>query len=131
VPVHRSQITDHGSRISEDAVTHAEFTAAYARGEVRVQIDPQAAGRFLSARLLLPFVTMPVIGAGVAVALIGWIFTGLALIAVGFVAPRLIKRSAPLFLLRNALEDARLYEELTRSEVLRVAPTERAMNNGE
>jgi hypothetical protein len=101
-------------------MTHAEFTAAYARGEIRVQLDPQAAGRFLSARLLLPFVTMPVIGAGVALALVGWIFTGLALIALGFVAPRLIKRSAPRFLLRNALEDARLYEELMRSNILRV-----------
>jgi len=101
-------------------MTHAEFTAAYARGEIRVQLDAQAAGHFLSARLLLPFVTMPVIGAGVALALIGWILTGLALIALGFVAPRLIKRSAPRFLLRNALEDARLYEELMRSNILRV-----------
>ena len=101
-------------------MTHAEFVSAYSRGEVRVEIDPQAAGRILSARLLLPFVMMPVLGAGVALALIGWIYAGLAVIALGFVAPRLIKRAAPHFLLHNALESASLYEELTRSNVLRV-----------
>jgi hypothetical protein len=110
-------------------MTHPEFTAAYGRGEIRVQLDPQAAERFLSARLLLPFVTMPVIGAGVALALIGWIFTGLAFIAVGVVVPRLIKRSAPRFLLRNALEDARLYEELTRSNILRVTILENVVGD--
>jgi hypothetical protein len=100
-------------------MTHSEFVAAYARGEIRVEFDPQAAGRVLSARLLLPFVTMPVIGAGVALVLIGWVYTGLAAIALGFVAPRLIKRSAPGFLLQNALQDARLYEQLTQDRVLR------------
>jgi hypothetical protein len=101
-------------------MTHSEFSAAYARGEVRVEIDPQAAGRFLSARLLLPLVTMPVLGIGVALALIGWIYTGLAVIAFGIVAPRLIKRSAPRFLLQDALKDPAVYEELTRTNVLRV-----------
>ena len=103
-------------------MTHNEFVAAYARGEIRVEIDPQAASRMLSARLLLPFVMMPVIGAGVALALVGWIYTGFAVIALGFAAPRLIKRSAPGFLLQNALRDAHLYEELTRSNVLRTIP---------
>jgi hypothetical protein len=101
-------------------MTHAEFVRAYRNGEIRVEFDPQAAGRALSARLLLPFVMMPVIGAGVALALIGWIYTGFAVIALGFVAPRLIKRSAPGFLLQNALNDPQLYEELSRSNVLRV-----------
>ena len=102
-------------------MTHSDFVTAYRNGEVRVQMDPQAAGRMLSARLLLPFVMMPVIGAGVALALIGWIYTGLAVIALGIVVPRLIKRSAPAFLLQSALEDARLYEELMQSGALRVS----------
>ena len=101
-------------------MTHAEFTAAYARGEIRVKMDPRAAARFLSARLLLPLVMMPVIGAGVALALIGWIAMGLGLIAIGFIAPRLIKRAAARFLLRSALEDPHLYEELAGTDVLRV-----------
>ena len=100
-------------------MTHSEFVTAYGRGEIRVEFDRLAAGRILSARLLLPFVMMPVVGAGVALALIGWIYTGLAVIALGFIMPRLIKRAAPGFLLQNALQDARLYEELTQSGVRR------------
>ena len=93
-------------------MTHSDFVKAYQRGEIRVEIDPQVAARVLSARLLLPLVMMPVLGVGVALALIGWIYTGLAVIALGFIAPRLIKRSAPHFLLQHALRGRALYEEL-------------------
>src|ERR1700704_253793 len=101
-------------------MTPAEFVAAYARGEIKIEIDPRGAGRFLSARLLLPFVMMPILGAGVALGLIGWIYTGLTVIALGIVIPGLIKRSASHFLLRDALQDPAVYEELTRANVLRV-----------
>ena len=101
-------------------MTHSEFIAAYQRGELKVEIEPKAAERFLSARLLLPFIALPVLGMGVALALVGWIYTGLAIIAVGFVAPRLIKRGAPRFVLTQALQDAALYEEVTKSGLLRV-----------
>lgn len=101
-------------------MTHQEFVSAYSRGEVKVDIDSKGAARFLSARLLLPFVTMPVIGAGVALALVGWVFTGLAIIATGIIAPQLIKRSAPHFLLTQALQDAAVYEEVTKSGLLKL-----------
>ena len=102
-------------------MTHAEFVAAHARGEIKIEIDPQAAQRFLSARLLLPLVMMPVLGVGVALAFIGWIYTGLAVIALGIIVPRLIKRSAPQFLVQDALKDAAVYEELIRQNILQVA----------
>ena len=103
-------------------MTHAEFVAAYARGEIKVGVDPQAAARFVSARLLLPFVMMPVLGIGIALALIGWFFTGLGVIALGIIAPRLIKRSAPHFMLTQALQDAAVYDEATKSGMLRIEP---------
>ncbi|MDH3316735.1 MAG: hypothetical protein OER43_13355 [Gammaproteobacteria bacterium] len=103
-------------------MTHAEFVAAHARGKVRVEIDAKAAARFLSARLLLPFIMMPVLGIGVALALIGWFYTGLAVLAVGVAVPRLIKRGAPRFLLQQAIEDPSAYDALTRASVMRVAP---------
>jgi hypothetical protein len=105
-------------------VTHAEFVAAYRRGEIRVEFEPRGAARFLSARLLLPLVMMPILGIGVAVALVGWFFTGLAIIVFGIVAPQLLKRSAPHFLFHQALQDPALYEELTKTEVLRTIPVE-------
>ena len=103
-------------------MTHGEFVAAYARGELKVEIEPRGAARHLSARLLLPFVMMPVLGIGVALALIGWLFSGFTIIALGIVVPQLIKRSAPRFLLSQVLEDAAVYDEVTRSGVMRVTP---------
>jgi len=101
-------------------VTHADFVAALGRGEVRAEFDKAGAARFLSARLLLPLVMLPVLGAGVALALTGWIYTGLIVIAGGIIGPRLVKRAAPRFLLQMALEDPRVYDELTQAAVLRV-----------
>ena len=101
-------------------MTHGEFVVAYQRGEIKVEIEPKGAAKFVSARLLLPLVALPVLGIGVALALIGWIYTGLALIAVGFLVPRFIKRSAPRFILTHALQDSALYDEVTKSGLLKV-----------
>jgi hypothetical protein len=105
-------------------MTHAEFAAAYTRGEVKVEVDPAGAARFLSARLQLPFIAMPVAGIGVALALIGWVYTGLAVIALAYVVPRFIKRSASHFVFQQALHDAGVYDEATRSGILSVTPIE-------
>lgn len=105
-------------------MTHAEFVAAYARGKIKVEVEPRGAARFLSARLLQPFVMLPVLGIGVALALVGWIWTGLAIVALGIVVSRLIKRSAPHFVLTQALEDERIYEEVTQMNLLRVVPVD-------
>ncbi len=102
-------------------MTHTEFVEAYAGGRVKVRVDPTAASKYLSARLMLPFFTMPVIGAGIALALIGWIWTGLAVIAIGFFAPRLIKRSAPHFVLTQAVQREEIYREVTQAGILRIS----------
>jgi hypothetical protein len=105
-------------------MTHAQFIEAYRDGRIRVEIDPGAASRYLSARLLLPFVMLPLLGCGVALALVGWLWTGLAILAAGVAVPRLIKRSAPHFLLTQALEDARTYDDVTQAGILRVHAVE-------
>jgi hypothetical protein len=102
-------------------MTHAEFVAAYHRGEIKVEFEPKGAARFLSARLLLPLVMMPLLGTGIALALVGWFFTGIVIIALGIALPRLIKRSAPRFLFEQALHDPAVYEELAEARILRVS----------
>jgi hypothetical protein len=106
-------------------MTHSEFVAAYARGEIKAEVDPRGAARHLSARLLLPFVMMPVLGIGVALALAGWIFSGFAIIALGIIAPQLIKRSAPHFVFQQALQDSAVYDEVTKTGLLRVVAVPR------
>ncbi len=100
---------------------HNEFVAAYRQGRATVTFDAAGAARLLSARLMLPLMMLPVLGAGVALALIGWLWTGLLVIALGIVVPRLIKRSAPHFLLTQVLEDAALYDEVRASGIMRIA----------
>ncbi|MGP1679808.1 MAG: hypothetical protein ACTS6J_21965 [Burkholderiales bacterium] len=104
-------------------MTHAEFVSAYAGGRVKVAVDPAAASKYLSARLMLPFFMMPMLGAGIALALIGWIWTGLALIAIGFFVPRLIKRSAPHFVLTQAVRHEAIYREVTQAGILQITPS--------
>lgn len=103
------------------AISHDDFVAGYRAGTIRVQIDPKTAARYVSARLLLPLVALPVLGLGVALALIGWIFTGLLILAVGIIVPRLIKRSAPHFVLMQSLQDADIYAEVTRSGIMQIS----------
>jgi hypothetical protein len=101
-------------------MTHAEFVKAYADGRIKVTVDPTAAAKYLSARLMLPFFMMPVLGAGIALALLGRIWAGLAVIAVGFFLPRLIKRSAPNFVLNQAVKSEHTYQQVMQAGILRI-----------
>jgi hypothetical protein len=92
-------------------MTHAEFAERYRTGAIRVDVDRKAAARFMSARLLLPLVMLPVLGAGTALALTGWLWTGFGIIGVATLAPMLIKRSAPHFVMTQALEDEKFYDD--------------------
>ena len=101
-------------------MTHGEFVAAYRAGGVRVSVDPQAAARMVSARLLLPFVLLPVMGLGVALAIVGhWVAGGLVFVtALGLRTA--VRRSAPGFVLQRALADERFYAEALAAGLLRL-----------
>ena len=107
-------------RLSTGELTHSEFLAAWHAGEVQVQIDPAAAASYLSARLLLPFFAIAVIGLGIGLVLWGWVWTGLGVIAVGIVAPRAVKRSARGFVLDQLLDDPEFYAASIRAGVVQV-----------
>ena len=86
-----------------------------------MHIDRAAAARYLSARLLLALVMLPILGIGVALALVGWIWTGLAIVAAATIAPMIIKRSAPHFVITQALQDRQFYDEVVASGLLQIA----------
>jgi hypothetical protein len=102
-------------------VNHREFVEAYRAGAVRVEIDRKAAARFLSRRLLLPFVMLPVLGLGTGLALVGWLWSGFALIGAATLAAMLIKKSAPHFVLTQCLEDAAFHADAVTAGVLDVS----------
>jgi len=101
-------------------LTHADFVTAYRAGAIRVDIDRAAASRYLSARLLLPLVMLPVLGVGVALALTGWLWIGFGLIAAATLVPIAIKRSAPHFVMTHALEDPKFYDDVIASGLLQI-----------
>ncbi len=101
-------------------LNHRDFVQAYGEGRIIVNFDPQASARFLSARLLLPLFMMPVLGIGVALALVGWIWTGLLVITLGIIVPRMIKRGAPHFLMQQILDDEDIYREALHAGIMQI-----------
>ena len=100
-------------------MTHAEFVAAYREGRLKVQVDKSAAARMVSARLMLPLVLLPVMGLGVALALVGYFVIG-ALVFLAAIGLRFaVRRSAPGFVLQRALADERFYAEAIASRLLK------------
>ena len=100
-------------------MTHAEFIAAYREGRLQVQVDKSAAARMVSARLLLPFVLLPVMGLGVALALVGHFVVGTLIFLTAFALRFAVRRSAPGFVLQRALADERFYAEALASGLLK------------
>ncbi len=108
------------------SLSHQDFVTAFHDDAITVTFEPKGAARFVSARLLLPLFMMPVVGIGVALALTGRIWTGFAVIALGIIVPRLIKRSAPRFLMHQMMEDEGLYREVLHAGIMRIVRNERA-----
>jgi hypothetical protein len=113
-----------GAATGDPGMSHAEFVTAWHEGRIAVAIDAGAAAAFLSARLLLPFVGIAIIGAGIALVLWGWIWTGLAVGAVGIAVPRLIKRGARRFFLSQIATDAGIYGAGVAAGVVRIVPND-------
>lgn len=99
-------------------MTHEEFVAAYQAGRVRVRIDRDAAARFVSGRAMLPLVMLPILGLGVALALVGYLIAGVSVFVVAVVVRLVVKRSSDGFLLWRALRDAEFYRQVRAAGVL-------------
>ena len=103
-------------------MTHAEFVTAFRAGRVRAIVDRPAAARFVSARMLLPVVLLPILGIAVALALVGQYLWGAAVFVLAFAFRALVRASSQGFVVTRALEDARFYEEARVAGLLRVEP---------
>jgi hypothetical protein len=101
-------------------VTHAEFVAAWREGRLRVEVDRAAAARMVSARLMLPLVLLPVMGAGVALALLGRYFIGAVVFIAALLLRFAVRRSAAGFVVQRALEDERFYADALASGLLKL-----------
>jgi hypothetical protein len=101
-------------------VTHAEFVAAVRGGSPRVSVDATSAAQQLSARLMLPFVLLPVMGLGVALAIAGHWIVGGSIFAAALALRYAVRRSAGGFVLQRALADERFYAEALAAGLIAV-----------
>jgi len=104
-------------------MTHPEFIAAYQAGRLRVVINREAAARFVSGRAMLPLVLLPVLGLGVALALVGYVMAGVGVFLAALLLRFVVKRSSDGFLLWRALRDAEFYQQVRAAGVLAVEET--------
>lgn len=101
-------------------IPHEEFRAGLPAGRFRVIVNPKLARRYVSQRLMLVVLILPVIGVGMALALGGARWTGGLLVAAGIVFHRVVLWQAPKILLQMAHRDAKVYEQVTQGGVIEV-----------
>ena len=101
-------------------MSHEEFVAAYASGRIRVQVDRERAAKLVSARLMLPFVLLPLLGVAVALALTGRLFGGIGLFLAVLAFRYAVRASSQGFVLSRALQDPVFYEGVRAAGTLSV-----------
>lgn len=101
-------------------MTHQDFVAAYRAGTIRVKIDRDAAARLVAGRSMLPLVLLPVLGLGVALAIVGHFIVGAAIFAAAIGVRFLVRRSSGGYIVWRALQDAEFYRHAVDEKVLRV-----------
>lgn len=101
-------------------MTHAEFVAAYQAGRLRVKVNREAAARFVSGRAMLPLVLLPVMGLGVALAIVGYFITGAIIFVAALLLRFLVRRSSDGYLLWRALQDPEFYRQVVDAQVLKL-----------
>jgi hypothetical protein len=111
---------DSEARFETVNVSHEEFRAGLPVGRFRVIVNPALAPKYVQHRLWIKILLLPLLGIGVALGISGYIWAGLALVLVGVLAPRLIKKRAPELLLHLATQDKDIYREAIDYEILEV-----------
>lgn len=101
-------------------VSYAEFCRGLPAGRFRLIVNPERAKKYIRHRLLIVPITLPMMGVGVALALSGYPWAGLVLVAAGVGLNRLVTAQAPRILLHLATREARTYHEAIDYEILEV-----------
>jgi hypothetical protein len=101
-------------------MTHQDFVAAYHAGAIRVKIDRDAAARLVAGRSMLPLVLLPVLGLGVALAIVGHFILGAIIFVAALGVRFLVRRSSAGYLVWRALQEPEFYRELLAAQVLAI-----------
>ncbi len=101
-------------------MTHTQFVAGLQSGLLRARIDSKAAARFVSSRMLLPWLLLPLFGTAVALALSGRIAWGAGVLGATIALRWLAARTSAGYVLQRATSDARFYGEARAAGILEI-----------
>lgn len=101
-------------------VPHEDFRAGLPAGRFHVIVNPDLAQKYVRHRLFVVGISLPLLGIGAALAVSGYLWAGLPMVAIGFLLPRIIKAHAAKILLHLAQQDARTYLEAMEHGILEV-----------
>jgi hypothetical protein len=101
-------------------MTHEEFVRGYRDGSIQVQVDRAAAARLVSARMLLPFALLPVLGLGVALALLGYLFSGIAIFLGGLALRFVVRATSQGYVLSRSLQDREFFQEALKGGLMKI-----------
>ncbi len=102
------------------AFTHAAFCAGLPAGRFTLIVNPEKAQKYISRRLSIVNLVLPVIGLGTGLSWFGYSWAGLPLIVLAILLPRMVKAHAPKILLHLALREARTYRDALEFEIMEV-----------
>lgn len=102
-------------------MTHTQFVAGLQSGRIQARIDSKAAARFISSRMLLPWLLLPLFGTAVALALYGHIAWGAGVLVATIVLRWLAAGTSAGYVLQRAVSDARFYGEVRAAGILGIA----------
>jgi hypothetical protein len=103
-------------------VPHAEFAQGLPHGRFRVVVNPKLALPYVVHRTRIAWIAGALILLGAALALAGVSWPGAALVALGWLANRVVRHQAPKIALHLALQDPRAYHEVITNGVMEVQP---------
>jgi hypothetical protein len=102
------------------AVPYDEFKTGLPIGRFRLIVNPDRAYRFVRHRLYLNGISIPLLGTGVALGLVGYLIPGTVFCLIGFGLRWFVKREAPKILLHLIQHDAKVYYESIEFEIMEV-----------
>lgn len=101
-------------------IPHQAFKAGLPFGHFRVVVNPVLARSYILHLTRLKYVTLAVLGVGIALALSGYIVAAGLLVAFGITANRLVRNQAGRILLHLASSNEAVYTEATTHGVMEV-----------
>jgi hypothetical protein len=102
------------------AVPYDEFKAGLPVGRFRLIVNPDRAYRYVRHRLYLNGISIPLLGTGVALGLVGYLIPGTLFCAIGFGLRWFVKKEAAKILLHLIQNDAKVYYESIEFEIMEV-----------